>query len=68
MRAVQRKARLYVVIERPNIPGNGVVAGVAALMEIAVMRVVFTMAGHTIAFFVTKRLCGMAVFALILIV
>ena len=50
MRAGKRKARLQVVIKCPNIPGNGVVAGIAALMEVTVVRVVFTVAGSTVTF------------------
>ena len=42
--------------------------GIAAIMEIAVVRVVFTVAGRTVTFRVAKRLRLMAVLALILVV
>jgi len=44
------------------------VTGIAAIMEIAVVRVVFTVAGSTVTFCVAKRLRLMAVLALILVV
>lgn len=68
MRASKRKARLQVVIKCPDIPGNGVVTVVAALMEVAVVRVVFAMAGSTVTFLMPERLRLMAILALILIV
>ena len=68
MRTIERKARLHVMVESPDIPGDRVVAGIAALMEIAVVRVVFTMAGDTVAFFVAECLRRVTVFALILVV
>ena len=68
MRASKWKARLYVMVERPNVPGNGVVTGIAALMEIAIVRVLLTVAGSTVTFLVAECLCLMAVLTLILIV
>ena len=68
VRASKRKARLYVVVKCPDFPGNGVVAGIAAIMEIAFVRVVFTVAGSTVTFRVAKRLRLMAILALILVV
>ena len=68
VRSIKPKVRLYVVIECPYLPGNGVVAGVAALMEIAVVRVVLTVAGHTIAVFMAERLRSMAVLASVFLV
>jgi len=44
------------------------VTGIAAIMEIAVVRVVFAVAGSTVAFLVAERLCLMAILALILVV
>jgi len=46
--AFKRKIGLYVVIERPDVPGDRVMAGVAAVIEIAPMRVVFAMTGDAI--------------------
>ena len=40
----KRKLRLRVVIERPNGPGNRIVAGIAAIQEIALMRVIIIVA------------------------
>jgi len=68
MRACKRKARLYVMVECPNVPGNGVVTGIAAIMEIAVMWVFLTVAGSTVTFLVAEGLCLMAILALILVV
>ena len=68
MCTINQKTCLHVVIERPDIPGDRVVASVAALVEIVVVRVVFTMAGNTVAVFVAECLRRMAVFAFILVV
>ena len=68
MRASKRKARLQVVIKCPNIPGDWVVTDVAAIMEVAVVRVVFAVAGSTVTFLMTERLRLMAILALILVV
>ena len=43
-------------------------AGIAAIVEIAVVRVVFTVAGSTVTFRVAERLRLMAVLALIFVV
>ena len=68
MRASKRKASLQVVIKCPNIPGNGVVTGIAALMEVAVVRVFFAVAGSTVTFLMAERLRLMAILALVLVV
>ena len=56
------------MIKRPDFPGNGVVAGVAAFMKIAIVRVVLKVAGNTIAVFVAERLRSMTIFAFVLVV
>ena len=68
VRTSEWKICLYVVIKCPDFPGNGVVTGVAALMEIAVVRVVLTVAGNAVTFLVAKRLRRVAILALILVV
>jgi hypothetical protein len=57
--AFKRKIGLYAVIERPDVPGNRVMAGVAAVIEIASMRVVFAMTGYAIGFDVRKNPGGL---------
>lgn len=42
--------------------------GIAALMEVTVVRVVFTVAGSTVTFLMAERLRLMAILALILVV
>ena len=44
VRSFQRKLRLHVMVEKPGIPGNGVVAGFAAIMEFAVVRIIIPVA------------------------
>jgi hypothetical protein len=57
--AFKRKIGLYVVIECPDVPGDRVMAGVAAVIEIASMRVVFAMTGDAVGFDVRKNPCGL---------
>lgn len=52
MSAVQREVGLLVVIEGPDVPGNGVVAAVAAIPEISSMRIVVTVARHAANVFI----------------
>ncbi len=55
MRAIQRKARLRVVIELPRLPERWIVARVALPAECAAMRVVVRVAGDAIAIGIMKR-------------
>ena len=61
MRAVQCKIRLYVVIEQPQIPGNGVVAGLTVTLEHAVVIVFVKMTVDAGAAGICEDLCRMAV-------
>jgi hypothetical protein len=65
---LERKLGLCVVIESPNVPGNGIVAGLATILKIAVMRIIITVARYTGKVFFRERLSGVAIFALVLIV
>jgi hypothetical protein len=66
--ARKRKLGLFVVIKSPDVPCDGVVAGIATILEISVMRVIITMTGDAVALFVGKGLRGMAIDAFLLIV
>ena len=56
---LERKIGLYIVVEGPDVPGDGGMAGVAAILEMALVRVVVEMAGNAVRRFVRIRLCGM---------
>lgn len=56
MSSGERKVRLQIVIERPFIPPNRVVAGRALVIEITAMRIVIRMAGNALRFGVREYL------------
>ncbi len=68
MGAVKRELGLQVVIECPHFPTNGVVAGVAMILEISLVRVIFTVAGNAATLFTCERLGGMTAVAFLLFV
>lgn len=68
MSALEQKVGLLVVIERPYIPADRVVAGVAAVKEVAAMRVVLSVTGSATAFCIGESLGGVAILTFILFV
>jgi len=56
MRTVEREVGLQVMIESPNVPGDRVVAGVAAILEIALMLVIVAVTGYAADIFVLEGL------------
>jgi len=56
VRTVEYKFRLGIVIKGPDFPGDRVVAGVARVIEMTVVRVIFRMARGAIGFYVSKDL------------
>jgi len=68
MGAVKLEVGLQVVIECPHFPTNGVVAGVAAILKIFFVRVIFTVAGNAATLFACECLGGMTAVAFLLFV
>ena len=66
--ALEREFGLYGVIESPDVPGDRVVAGVAAFLEISVMSVIFTMTGNAATLFTGDYLRCMTTVAFLLFV
>jgi len=46
--AIQCEAGLYVVIKQPQVPGDRVVAGIALIVKLAAVGIVFKMAADTL--------------------
>ena len=66
VRPVKREVRLQIVIEGPDIPCHGVVAGLAAVLEVPLVRIVVAMAAHAAGIFVRVCLRRMTALALLL--
>lgn len=56
----QREIRLHVVIEEPRLPADRVVAGIAALVKIPVVLVIFAVTGDARAVGMGERLVSVA--------
>ena len=65
---LERELGLCGVIESPDVPGDRVVAGVAAILEISAVRVVFTMTGNAAALFAGEYRRCMTTVAILLFV
>ncbi len=46
MRTVNDETRLRIVIEKPQVPGDRVMAGLAVIRKPAIVRIVFSMTAH----------------------
>ena len=68
MGANEREVCLQVVIEGPDVPGHRVMAGVAAIREIAFMRIVVAVTRNAIDIIICVGLRSMATVALLLFV
>ena len=68
VRATERKVGLQVVIECPEVPGNGVMTGITAIAHVALVRVVVTVARDAVDRLVCIGLAGMAAVAFLLLV
>lgn len=68
MGTIEREVCLQVVIEGPDVPGDRVVTGIAAIREIAFMRVVVAVAGNTVNRFVGVSLGRVAAVTFLLFV
>ena len=66
MCAVERKVGLQIVIESPDVPADRVVAGLAAVLEVATMRIVLLMAGDAVTISVREFLAAMTCVAFVL--
>lgn len=61
MRSFQCEVGLNIVIEHPDIPRNRVVAGIATVLKIATVRIVFAVAANAVAFHFRVGLCVVAI-------
>jgi len=68
MSTLKRDIGLCVVIESPNVPGNGVVACGALFLEVAAMGVVITVTGYAATLFTCECLRSVASLALLITV
>ena len=64
MRTVETEVRLNVVIEKPDIPVDRVMAAFASAAESSLMRIIIRVAAHTVRFRMFKCFCLVAFSAL----